>query len=219
MKSLYLECNAGISGDMLVAALLDLGADKEALDKALQSIPAKGFEYKISRVSKAGVDCCDFDVILDEEHANHDHDMAFLHGNGDAVVHSHEHEHHHDHEHEHEHEHHHDHEHEHEHHHDHEHDHHHHHADDVFTSWGTETPKKYEKAELDSILKKLSESEDYGKVLRSKGMLPCTDGTWMYFDLVPEEYEIREGSADFTGRICVIGSELKEDALKELFEV
>ena len=101
MKSLYLECNAGISGDMLVAALLDLGADKEALDKALQSIPAKGFEYKISRVSKAGVDCCDFDVILDEEHANHDHDMAFLHGNGDAVVHSHEH--HHDHEHEHSH--------------------------------------------------------------------------------------------------------------------
>lgn len=126
-----------------------------------------------------------------------------------------EHEHHHDHDEEHEHHH----DHEHEHHHDHEHDHHHHHADDVFTSWGTETPKKYEKAELDSILKKLSESEDYGKVLRSKGMLPCTDGTWMYFDLVPEEYEIREGSADFTGRICVIGSELKEDALKELFEV
>lgn len=132
MKSLYLECNAGISGDMLVAALLDLGADKEALDKALQSIPAKGFEYKISRVSKAGVDCCDFDVILDEEHANHDHDMAFLHGNGDAVVHSHEHEHHHDHEHEHEHEHEHhhdhDHDHEHEHHHDHDHDHEHSHV-------------------------------------------------------------------------------------------
>ena len=130
MKSLYLECNAGISGDMLVAALLDLGADRETLDKALQSIPAKGFEYKISRVSKAGVDCCDFDVILDDEHANHDHDMAFLHGNGDAVVHSHEHEHHHDHEHEHEHEHHHDHDHdhEHEHHHDHDHDHEHSHV-------------------------------------------------------------------------------------------
>ena len=132
MKSLYLECNAGISGDMLVAALLDLGADKEALDKALQSIPAKGFEYKISRVSKADVNCCDFDVILDEEHANHDHDMAFLHGNDDAVVHSHEHEHHHDHEHEHEHEHHHDHdhEHEHEHHHDHDHEHEHEHHHD-----------------------------------------------------------------------------------------
>ena len=128
MKSLYLECNAGISGDMLVAALLDLGADKEALYKALQSIPAKGFEYKISRVSKAGVNCCDFDVILDEEHANHDHDMAFLHGNDDAVVHSHEHEHHHDHEHEHEHEHHHDHDHKHEHSHvPHEHHHHHEH--------------------------------------------------------------------------------------------
>ena len=103
MKSLYLECNAGISGDMLVAALLDLGADKEALDKALQSIPAKGFEYKISRVSKAGVNCCDFDVILDEEHANQDHDMAYLHGYDDAVVHSHEHAHHRDHAHEHEH--------------------------------------------------------------------------------------------------------------------
>ena len=128
MKSLYLECNAGISGDMLVAALLDLGAYKEALDKALQSIPAKGFEYKISRVSKAGVNCCDFDVILDEEHANHDHDMAFLHGNDDAVVHSHEHEHHHDHEHEHEHEHHHDHDHEHEHEHHHDHDHEHEHS-------------------------------------------------------------------------------------------
>ena len=108
---------------------------------------------------------------------------------------------------------------EHEHHHDedeHEH-HHHHHADEVFTSWGEETPKKYEKDELEGILKKLSETEEYGKVLRSKGMLPCTDGTWMYFDLVPEEYEIREGKPDFTGRICVIGSELKEDALKELF--
>ena len=212
MKSLYLECNAGISGDMLVAALLDLGADKEALDKALQSIPAKGFEYKISRVSKAGVDCCDFDVMLDEEHANHDHDMAFLHGNGDAVVHSHEH--HHDHEHEHHYD---------EngvcscgHHHDHDH-HHHHHADEVFTSWGKETPRKYSKEELEHILKTLDESEDLGMVLRAKGMLPCTDGTWMHFDLVPGEYEIRTGAADYTGRLCVIGSKLKEDKLEELF--
>ena len=131
--------------------------------------------------------------------------LAEAHHAKEEAEHEHEHHHHHHdndddecdcHEHHHEHD-------EHEHHHDHEHDHHHHHADDVFTSWGTETPKKYDRAELDSILKKLSESEDYGKVLRSKGMLPCTDGTWMYFDLVPEEYEIREGSADFTGRICV----------------
>ena len=102
------------------------------------------------------------------------------------------------------------------------HDHHHeghHHADDVFSSWGTETPNKYDKATLEGILKKLAETEEYGKILRSKGMLPCTDGTWMYFDLVPGEYEIRDGKADFTGRICVIGAELKEDALKTLFEI
>lgn len=106
MKKLYLECNAGISGDMLVAALLDLGADRAKLDEALQSIPAKGFTYNISRVSKAGVDCCDFDVVLDAEHENHDHDMSFLHGEAVAAhAHSHEHEHCHDHEHHHEHDH------------------------------------------------------------------------------------------------------------------
>lgn len=127
MKKLYLECNAGISGDMLVAALLDLGADRAKLDEALQSIPAKGFTYNISRVSKAGVDCCDFDVVLDAEHENHDHDMSFLHGEAVAAhAHSHEHEHCHDHEHHHEHDHVHHHEHDHvhtphEHHHHHEH--------------------------------------------------------------------------------------------------
>ena len=137
MKSLYLECNAGISGDMLVAALLDLGADREALDAALKSIPAQGFTYNISRVSKAGVDCCDFDVMLDAEHENHDHDMEFLHGAGNAAAHVHQHEehvhthegageHHHEHNHTHEgiDEHHHDHDHTHtphEHHHHHEH--------------------------------------------------------------------------------------------------
>lgn len=131
MKKLYLECNAGISGDMLVAALLDLGADRAKLDEALQSIPAKGFTYNISRVSKAGVDCCDFDVVLDAEHENHDHDMSFLHGEAVAAhVHSHEHEHDHEHEHHHDHEHEHEHEHCHEHHHEHvhmPHEHHHHH--------------------------------------------------------------------------------------------
>ena len=106
---------------------------------------------------------------------------------------------------------------EHEHHHHHEHGH--HHADEVFTSWGVETPNKYDKEELSEILRKLSETDDYGNILRAKGMLPCTDGKWMFFDLVPEEYEIREGKPDFTGRICVIGAELKEDALKELFNV
>ena len=106
-------------------------------------------------------------------------------------------------------------------HHDHEHHHHegHHHADDVFTSWGEETPNKYDKEALDAILKKLANTNEYGSILRAKGMLPANDGTWMYFDLVPEEYEIREGNPDYTGRICVIGAELKEDALKELFNL
>ena len=158
------------------------------------------------------------DVKHEHEH-EHEHGCCCGHGH----EHEHEHEHEHDcccgHDHEHEHEH---------HHHDHDgecgcgHDHHHeghHHADDVFSSWGTETPNKYDKATLEGILKKLAETEEYGKILRSKGMLPCTDGTWMYFDLVPGEYEIRDGKADFTGRICVIGAELKEDALKTLFEI
>lgn len=120
----------------------------------------------------------------------------------------HEHEHHHEHEHEHcgcGHE-----------HHDH-HDHHHHHADEVFTSWGRETPRQYTKDEIEQILKALNESEEYGVVLRAKGMVPCADGTWIHFDMVPSEYEIRTGAADYTGRLCVIGSKLQEDALKELF--
>ena len=172
-----------------------------------------------------------------EHHHHHDHDEEC------GCGHDHEHEHHHDHdeecgcghdhEHDHEHEHHHDHDgecgcghdHEHEHHHDHDgecgcgHDHHHghHHADEVFTSWGVETPNKYDKEELSEILRKLSETDDYGEILRAKGMLPTPDGKWMFFDLVPEEYEIRDGEPEITGRICVIGAKLKEDALKELF--
>ena len=171
-----------------------------------------------------------------EEHEHHHHD----HECGCGHDHDHEeHEHHHDHEcgcgHDHEHEehehHHHDHEcgcghdHEHEehehHHHDHEcgcgHDHHHHHADEVFTSWGRETIKKYTRENLEKILETLSETEEYGVILRAKGMLPAEDGTWIYFDMVPEETEIREGAPEYTGRLCVIGSKLKEDKLAELF--
>ena len=117
------------------------------------------------------------------------------------------------------------HEHEHHHHdHDHEcgcghdhHDHHHHHADEVFTSWGRETIKKYTREGLEKMLEALSASEDYGIILRAKGMLPAEDGTWIYFDMVPEETEIREGAPEYTGRLCVIGSKLKEDKLAELF--
>lgn len=126
-----------------------------------------------------------------------------------------------------EHEHHHDHEEGHDHGHRHEHDEHcgcghehhhgHHHADEVFTSWGRETPKKYTKDEIEQILKTLSESEAYGTVLRAKGMVPCADGTWIHFDFVPGEYEVRNGAADYTGRLCVIGAEINEHALEELF--
>ncbi|MDO4649662.1 MAG: GTP-binding protein, partial [Eubacteriales bacterium] len=122
--------------------------------------------------------------------------------------------------------HHHDHDHEHHHHHDGEcscgcghdhHDHHHHHADDIFGSWGKETIKKFTKEGLEEILNKLSTTEEYGTILRAKGMLPAENGTWIYFDMVPEETEIREGSPEYTGRLCVIGAELKEDKLAELF--
>lgn len=131
----------------------------------------------------------------------------------------HEHEHHHDHDHE-EHEHHHDHGpdctcgcHDH----DHEGHHHHHHADEVFTSWGLETPTLYSKDEIAHILSELDKEEEYGIVLRAKGMVPSTDGGWIYFDYVPEESNIRSGKPDVTGKFCVIGSKLKEDKLAELF--
>ena len=161
-------------------------------------------------------ECCH-----DHEH-HHDHDGECCH----------DHEHHHDHDGEccHDHEHHHDHDgecchgHEH-HHHDHDgecccgHDHHHHHADEVFTSWGKETVKAFTQDEMEKILKELSENQEYGVVLRAKGMVSGKDGHWIYFDMVPEEYEIREGAPEYTGRICVIGSKLNEEKLAELFSL
>ena len=148
----------------------------------------------------------------------HNHEHEHHHGCG----HHHEHEHHCGCGHHHEHEHHHDcgHHHEHEHHHDcrHHHEHEHHHAEEIFTSWGQETVKKYSKEELSKILASLSE-EDYGIILRAKGILPDTEGNWMYFDFVPGEYEIRQGKPDYTGKICVIGSKLHTDALAALFSL
>ena len=159
---------------------------------------------------------------------NHDHDHHHDHEHEHHHDHDHEHEHHHDHDHEHEHEHHHDHEHDHEHHHDHdhEHDHHHHHdhaghhhADDVFTSWGRETIRTYTKEQISEILRTLEEDPAYGNVLRAKGMVAGADGEWIYFDMVPEEHEVRTGAPEYTGRICVIGAELDENRLAELFGV
>lgn len=164
-------------------------------------------------------------------HHHHDHDEECTCG--------HHHEHHHDHDEEctcgHHHEHHHDHDeecgcgHHHEHHHDHDeecscgcghhHDHHHHRADEVFTSWGKETAHKYTEEELDYLLKALSETDAYGTILRSKGIIQMADGNWKQFDLVPQEYEVRDGQADYAGRMVVIGTDLKEDELAKLFHV
>ena len=99
------------------------------------------------------------------------------------------------------------------------HDHHHHHADDVFTSWGVETPHKFTKDEMQSILEKLANTEEYGIILRAKGIVPNADGTWIYYDLVPGEYELRTGEPEITGKICVIGTNLDEDKLKQVFHV
>ena len=182
-------------------------------------------------------DECDCGHDHDHEHHHHDHDEECNCGHD----HDHEH-HHHDHDeecscgHDHDHEHHHHdhdecgcgHDHDHEHHrHDHDdecgcghhHDHHHHHADEVFTSWGRETIKKFTREGLEKMLESLSASEEYGVILRAKGMLPAEDGTWIYFDMVPEETEIREGSPEYTGRLCVIGSKLNEEKLVKLFGV
>ena len=162
-------------------------------------------------------DECDCGHDHDHEHHHHDHDEC-------GCGHDHDHEHNHDHDdecgcgHDHDHEH---------HHHDHDdecgcghhHDHHHHHADEVFTSWGRETIKKFTREGLEKMLESLSASEEYGVILRAKGMLPAEDGTWIYLDMVPEETEIREGSPEYTGRLCVIGSKLNEEKLVKLFGV
>ncbi|MFR7640608.1 MAG: CobW family GTP-binding protein [Coprococcus sp.] len=173
------------------------------------------------------------ETMMDEAKKGHDHD----HDHGDeCTCGCHDHDHHHDHDDDHEH--HHDHD-EHEHHHDHDdhdhdhdhdhgdectcgchdHDHHHHHADEVFTSWGKETPHKYNEDKLREILDTLADTEKYGVILRAKGIVPSDAGEWLYFDLVPGEFEVRKGKADITGKLCVIGSKLKEDDLAELFEV
>ena len=172
----------------------------------------------------------------EHHHHHHEHDDDDGHD-------EHEHHHHHDHDDEDDHEHcchhhhhegeehedchHHDHDDEHEHHHHHHGDgecddpacschHHHHHADEVFTSWGAETPKQFTQADIDRILTAL-DSGEYGAILRAKGIVPAADGQWLHFDYVPQEHEVRYGAADYTGRLCVIGSQLKEDGLKTLF--
>ncbi len=182
-------------------------------------------------------------ALEEEHHHHHDHDEECHchehehHHDHDEECHCHEHEHHHDHDEEchcHEHEHHHDHDeechcHEHEHHHDHDEEcscgcgghghHHHHHADDVFASVGAETTKKFTKEELEEILEKFSEGDDYGMVLRAKGIVECKCGKWLHFDYIPGEADIRIGSAGIIGRLCVIGAGIDKEKIKELFGI
>ena len=189
-----------------VALLREKNPDAAILTTPWDQLDGKAILSAMEKVSLA-------DELLEKMRAEHAADEA---------EHDHEH-HHHDHDHEHDHEHHHEHEHDHEHHHDHECDdpscschHHHHHADEVFTSWGKETPKVFTRADIERILTAL-DSGDYGRILRAKGIVNGEGGRWIEFDFVPEEHDIRPGRPDYTGRLCVIGAELKEDKLAELF--
>ena len=187
-----------------VAMLREKNPDAAILTTPWDQLDGKAILSAMEKVSLA-------DELLEKMRAEHAADEA---------EHDHEH-HHHDHDHEHEHEH--EHEHDHEHHHDHECDdpscschHHHHHADEVFTSWGRETPKVFTQADIERILTAL-DSGDYGRILRAKGIVNGESGRWIEFDFVPEEHDIRPGRPDYTGRLCVIGAELQEDKLAELF--
>lgn len=196
-----------------VALLRELNDKAPFITTPIAQLPGK----KILETMESGKSL--EEELLDEiicPECGHHHEEGECHG------HDHDHEHdHHDHDHD-EHGHHHEHE-EHDHHHDHDHEHHHHdhaghhHADDVFTSWGRETIHTYTKEQIGDILKTLESDSSYGNVLRAKGMVAGADGEWIYFDMVPEEHEVRVGAPEYTGRICVIGAELNEDKLAELF--
>lgn len=174
--------------------LLDAMTQKNTLDDELQALLAEAAEH---------------DHHHHHEH-DHDHDHEHHHDHDECGCHDHDHEHHHDHEHGenctcgcHDH--------------DHEHEHHHHHADDVFTSWGVESAQTYTQEEITAALEALTDAETYGMVLRAKGIVPAKDGSWIHFDYVPGTPDVRTGCAGTTGRLCVIGSGIREDALAALF--
>ena len=196
-----------LDGQAILAAVEKVSLADELLEKMRAEHEAEEAEHHHHHH-----DHDEHDEDAHEHHHHHDHDE-------DEDEHEH---HHHDHDHEHDHDHH-----EHEHHHHHHGEgecddpecachHHHHHADEVFTSWGAETPKQFTQADIDRILTAL-DSGEYGAILRAKGIVPAADGQWLHFDYVPQEHEVRYGAADYTGRLCVIGSQLKEDGLKTLF--
>ena len=208
-----------LDGKTILRAIEKVSLADELLAKMRAEHEAEEAEHHHHHHDHDGDECGDPDCAC---HHHHDDD--------DDDDHDHEHHHHHDHDHD-EYEHHHDHDHEEHEHHHHDHDgdecddpdccchdhHHHHHADEVFTSWGVETPKTFTAQGIEHILEEL-DSGEYGKILRAKGIVNG-EGGWLEFDYVPEEHDVRTGHADYTGRLCVIGAELKEDALKTLFGV
>ena len=196
-----------LNGQAILAAVEKVSLADELLEKMRAEHEAEEAEHHHHHH-----DHDEHDEDAHEHHHHHDHDH-------DEDEDEHEH-HHHDHDHDYDHD-------EHEHHHHHHGDgecddpacschHHHHHADEVFTSWGAETPKQFTQADINRILTAL-DSGEYGAILRAKGIVPAADGQWLHFDYVPQEHEVRYGAADYTGRLCVIGSQLKEDGLKTLF--
>jgi G3E family GTPase len=226
--TIILSRTADIADDKLKTAV-DLLREHNA-KATIITTPWEQLTGESIRETMEGVDLMDTllkEVIEEQEHHHHHHDgeecddpECECHHHDDDDHDGHEH-HHHDHE-EHHHHHHHDGEEcddpecECHHHHDNDH-HHHHHADDVFGSWGMETPAKYTKEEIEEMLAKLIDAVTYGTVLRAKGMVPAQDGGWIYFDYVPGESNVREGAPQPTGKFCVIGSKLNEEELKELF--
>ena len=207
------------------AAIREAMQNYKSLEETMMDEAKKGHDHDHDHGDECTCGCHDH-----EHHHDHDDDHEHHHDHDDDHDHHHDHdddhEHHHDHD---EHEHHHDHD-DHDHHHDHDHgdectcgchdhDHHHHHADEVFTSWGKETPHKFTKEQIEEVLKTLCETDDYGEILRAKGMVADVNGSWIYFDMVPGEYEIREGEPDYTGRLCVIGTHIDEHRLEELFGI
>ena len=200
-----------------VAMLREKNPDAAILTTPWDQLDGKVILSAMEKVSLA-------DELLAKMRAEHAADEA-EHEHEHHHDHDHEHEHEHEHDHEHHHDHDHDHDHEHEHHHGHDHEcddpncschHHHHHADEVFTSWGKETPKVFAQADIERMLAAL-DSGEYGKILRAKGIVAGENGAWIEFDFVPEEHQVRPGHPDYTGRLCVIGAELKEDKLAALF--
>ena len=181
MKTVYIDCSMGAAGDMLTAALSELLPNADAFFEKMNHIGLPDIVYEKQAAVKCGITGTHVSVkVHGVEEGEHEHS------------HEHEHEHHHEHG-------------------EectcgcHDHDHHHHHADEVFTSWGVETAKKFDKAAVEAALKELDTGK-YGMVLRAKGILPAADGSWIHFDYVPEESNVRTGSADIIGKLCVIAT-------------